>query len=1432
MSIRFNGNSANFLSRTTSLPDYNSTYTIMAWVKIKTDTNARATFFNLGIGTSPDFDIGQFSADGTTLEVAPRIGGSGGSDQGTSLSVDAWRHITMRRASVSDLSLFLDAVLDAGPVTSNMTGRTAQNAMEIGRTHVNNFTGEPLDAEMAYLRIWTTDLTTGEISAERDSATAVKTASLYGDYPLATGASAGDDISGQSHPFTINGTITTGASEPPISGFVVQNATHAHTATNIDIDTGVHNLVVQNASHSHAAENVSFGGSGTLFDDCTAAYKLSDLIDATGRGNDLTNNNSATFNTGKLGNAVYLTAASSQSLSRASNADVQTGNTDWTVAGWFWRGADATGSIVSKFNDSSGNREFSVEYNTNDSLRFSVWNAGASEFRATWGSSLALSTWHCFIAWHNAATDTIFLQVNNGTPVSTSTSGSIQGAGTAPFIIGARDVSGSERYFDGRIDNINVLKRVWSSDERTEFWNAGNGVEFSASQSSPMASAGLDQVRMELETVMLDGSQSRDADGGAGITRSWTQVSGPAVTINNATSINPTFLAPDVASPTDLVFKLTVQNQFSLTDEDLVTINVVPTGSTTWLWYTPQEAGFDPDEFYDALAQLPEPSLVLRNGRVVGTRGDVTLEGLIWSASKSLVALMFARQLQLANVDYTDTVPGSDNPSAPLATFAQMMAMTSDFSLSPHSPGDHFAYNNGAVHHYGTHLKTTFYAGQTHVQALQNAYVTALNFEDTLTYNTSGFMSGWDGGWSMSTRDLARICQLVLQNGEWDAVQLLDSDFIDQLYTCQIPEAATQNTDADDQFFNETNGINPTSRLPGAYSFGFWLTRETDIMTAPSMNEALGMVGAFGTSAYISRAKQLIVLAGNVGGTTVNTQEIWITGPQFDLFADALPEQRASSRLTRGSLHGFFDDEELNRTEFPLVTAPDHVLVTQDSLHTHTSGNLALTQAHSLTVQDSAHTHTAQNVVLFFTARASSRLHRGAMFQFYDDEELNRTEFWASIAFTDLTVQNAAHSHSAESFTLTQAHALSVQNASHAHTAENPALTQVHSLAVADANHTHAATSTTLTQDHQLATQSAIHAQTADNLLLDIAVSLVVNDSAHTHSIAQVTLTQVHGIVMHDGLHEHAVESPTLTQSHVLALQDATHAQSATNLQLTQLHELVTQNSVHEHITQNVILTQVHLLTIENSTHAHAAPSLTLTQAHALTLQDAAHGHNAESPTLHVTSTLSVTNGAHDHLAGSPTLAQVHAIVVNDAIHAQQSDSLALTQSHQLVVQSAVHSHAAESPAISTEGALGITSAAHSHTAANITLTQVHALAVDSTSHNQLAESPALVLNLSLTVQDAAHAHSAGSLALAQQHALATQGSTHSHSAQSFALAQSYSLAIQSTVHAHVAQAISFQRSHTPPRRTFMVESTQRTTFVKREREYLIADTNRTDRAI
>lgn len=89
---------------------------------------------------------------------------------------------------------------------------------------------------------------------------------------------------------------------------------------------------------------------------------------------------------------------------------------------------------------------------------------------------------------------------------------------------------------------------------------------------------------------------------------------------------------------------------------------------------------------------------------------------------------------------------------------------------------------------------------------------------------------------------------------------------------------------------------------------------------------------------------------------------------------------------------------------------------------------------------------------------------------------------------TDLVIQEATHSHTADSLTITVASTLAIQDATHAHTADNLSLsvTGVTDLTIADATHGHAADNLDLTVDGStdLVIDDATHAHTADSLTI------------------------------------------------------------------------------------------------------------------------------------------------------------------------------------------------------------------------------------------------------------------------------------------------------------------------------------------------------------
>jgi CubicO group peptidase (beta-lactamase class C family) len=300
-----------------------------------------------------------------------------------------------------------------------------------------------------------------------------------------------------------------------------------------------------------------------------------------------------------------------------------------------------------------------------------------------------------------------------------------------------------------------------------------------------------------------------------------------------------------------------------------------------WQWAAPEEVGMDPVRVAEAVATLPEPAVVIYKGKIIAAKGDITRPGYIWSASKSLVALIAARLMQQGHICLDTPVPGSHEADDLLATYRHFLSMTSDYGPFPRSPGERYAYNNGAVVFYASHILATYFPGRDEVQMLRAAYLDTLGFEDGVGFTES--LSGWGGGWSLSTRDLARIGYLVLRGGEWQGQPLLPASFINDLYVSQIPEHATEGPRGD-PFYNEYPIGTPY--LPGAYSYGFWLAHNAPIFGGvQSQTEAVSMWGAFGTTVMISRTADLVIAAVNASEQHAGGQ---LSSHSLDLLAQAI----------------------------------------------------------------------------------------------------------------------------------------------------------------------------------------------------------------------------------------------------------------------------------------------------------------------------------------------------------------------------------------------------------------------------------------------------------------------------------------------------------------------------------------------------------------
>ncbi len=200
-------------------------------------------------------------------------------------------------------------------------------------------------------------------------------------------------------------------------------------------------------------------------------------VEPTGTAQNLTDNNTVTQTTGKLGNAAFFTAANNEYLSHADSADLSVGDIDFTITAWF-KATTLIGdsTIASHWSVSpSQQRAWRLFFNsTLGKMEFDVSPDGiVSTTRTAITAGLpSTNVWYFIAAWHDSVSNTINISINNGGVDSSSHSTGVKDS-TATFDIGARGASSDE--WDGAIDDVGFWKKVLTPAELTELYNSGNG---------------------------------------------------------------------------------------------------------------------------------------------------------------------------------------------------------------------------------------------------------------------------------------------------------------------------------------------------------------------------------------------------------------------------------------------------------------------------------------------------------------------------------------------------------------------------------------------------------------------------------------------------------------------------------------------------------------------------------------------------------------------------------------------------------------------------------------------------------------------------------------------------------------------------------------------------------------------------------------------
>lgn len=202
-------------------------------------------------------------------------------------------------------------------------------------------------------------------------------------------------------------------------------------------------------------------------------------VDAHGN-NDLSENNSVDNVAGVVGNAALFVDDNSEYLNVSDNASLSTGDIDFTVGAWVWLNSKPGNmTILGKWTAQNNDREYRVLYvSATDRFGFAVSWDGTSAQREDADILGIPSTgeWYFILAWHDSVGNTLNIQVNDGA-VDSAAFSSGGHDDVSDFRIGAAADGGgaATTFFDGRIDESPLYKRVLTSAERTWLYNSGNG---------------------------------------------------------------------------------------------------------------------------------------------------------------------------------------------------------------------------------------------------------------------------------------------------------------------------------------------------------------------------------------------------------------------------------------------------------------------------------------------------------------------------------------------------------------------------------------------------------------------------------------------------------------------------------------------------------------------------------------------------------------------------------------------------------------------------------------------------------------------------------------------------------------------------------------------------------------------------------------------
>jgi CubicO group peptidase (beta-lactamase class C family) len=230
--------------------------------------------------------------------------------------------------------------------------------------------------------------------------------------------------------------------------------------------------------------------------------------------------------------------------------------------------------------------------------------------------------------------------------------------------------------------------------------------------------------------------------------------------------------------------------------------------------------------------------VVLESGKIVYEYGDISEISYIASCRKSVLAILYGKYVEDSTINLEEAIGelgiDEDDGLLPIekeATVDHIITSRSGVFHLPANggydvdnikkrgsvkPGAYFVYNNWDFNVAGHILELK--SGNSVYEELEAQLAKPLGFQDWNILNQKRTVNEAKSRYSayhihISTRDMAKIGQLMLQKGQWEGKQLISEAWIQKITTTVTPVDTV----------NQRDGIDSTHEVQFSYGYMWWL---------------------------------------------------------------------------------------------------------------------------------------------------------------------------------------------------------------------------------------------------------------------------------------------------------------------------------------------------------------------------------------------------------------------------------------------------------------------------------------------------------------------------------------------------------------------------------------------------------------------------------